>query len=99
MANAGDKLEGEARASALKELADQGWALLNDRDAIAKTYRFESFTAAFGWMTQAAILAEKAFHHPEWSNVYNRVEVVLTSHDAGGLTERDAALARAFDAI
>ncbi|MGB0670529.1 MAG: 4a-hydroxytetrahydrobiopterin dehydratase, partial [Rhodospirillales bacterium] len=64
------------------------------RDAIAKTFKFKSFPAAFGWMTRVAILAEKMNHHPEWFNVYNRVEVVLATHDAGGVTDLDIQLAR-----
>ena len=94
-----DKLEGDARTAALKELRDSGWDTVEGRDAIAKSFKFDDFVAAFGWMTQAAIHAEKANHHPEWSNTYNRVEVVLTSHDVGGLTERDLKLARKMDAL
>ena len=94
-----DKLEGDARTAALKELRDSGWDTVEGRDAIAKSFKFDDFVAAFGWMTQAAIHAEKANHHPEWSNTYNRVEVVLTSHDVGGLTERDLKLARKLDAL
>jgi len=63
-----------------------------------RAYRFKDFTHAFAWMTRVALLAEKADHHPEWSNVYNRVEVRLTTHDAGGLTARDITLAAAIDA-
>jgi 4a-hydroxytetrahydrobiopterin dehydratase len=71
------------------------WELRGDR--IARTFRFGSFAEAFGWMTSAAIVADKLDHHPEWRNVYDRVEVELTTHDAGGLTGRDFALARAMD--
>ena len=82
-----------------RALADlTGWAAVEGRDAIAKTYKFKDFNAAFGWMTRVALAAEKADHHPEWSNVYNRVEVLLTTHDAGGVTEKDVALARFMDA-
>lgn len=84
---------------ALRALLDAGWTRVSDRDALAKTYDFKSFVGAFGWMTQAAIWAEKWNHHPEWFNVYNRVEVVLTSHDAGGLTERDVKLASKMDQL
>ena len=90
-----EKLATETR----DELANEGWALRNDRDAITKTFRFSSFIEAFGWMTRAAIWAEKWNHHPEWSNVYNRVDVTLTTHDAGGLTELDAKLARKMDQL
>lgn len=80
-------------------LVSQGWARVDGREAVVKTYRFDDFVAAFGWMARAAIIAEKQNHHPEWSNVYNRVEVTLTSHDAGGLTLRDLRLAEAYDAL
>ncbi len=76
-----------------------GWALTDGRDAIAKTFEFKNFIEAFGWMTRAAIWAEKWNHHPEWSNVYKTVEVTLTTHDAGGLTELDIKLARKMDAL
>ncbi len=94
-----DKLMDEARDHALAKLADQGWTHQSDRDAVTKTFRFKDFTTAFGWMTSVAIEAEKADHHPEWFNVYNRVEVTLTTHDAGGLTSRDVALAKRMDAL
>ena len=91
-----DKLTGEARAAALAELA--GWSLeIGERDAITRSFRFEDFNAAFGFMTRVALKAEKMYHHPEWSNVYNRVDVTLTTHDADGLTERDVKLARFID--
>ena len=90
------RLEGAARAEALAGLP--GWTPCTDRDAIARTYRFASFRDAFAFMTRAAFDADRADHHPEWSNVYATVEVVLTTHDAGGLTARDIALAHAFDA-
>ena len=75
-----------------------GWRVADGRSAIAKTYRFADFDAAFAWMSRIAVVAAAADHHPEWSNIYNRVEVVLTTHDAGGVTERDVALAAAMDA-
>ena len=75
-----------------------GWSKVDGRDAIAKSFRFKDFNAAFAWMTRVALAAEKADHHPEWSNVYNRVDVVLTTHDAGGVTENDVALATFMDA-
>lgn len=85
--------------SALAPLLDSGWAETEGRDAIAKTFRFPDFGAAFGWMTRAALVAEKMDHHPEWTNVYNRVEVTLTTHDAGGLSDLDVALAAHLDAL
>ena len=91
------KLDDTDRAKALATLPE--WRLVDDRDAIARTFKFRDFSAAFGFMCRAALVAEKMDHHPEWSNVYNRVEVVLTTHDAGGLTQRDVDLATAMDAI
>ena len=75
------------------------WRLLPDRDAIARDFKFRDFSAAWGFMARVALLAERWDHHPEWSNVYNRVSVTLTTHDASGLSERDVALARAIDSI
>ena len=92
-----ERLAGTARKAALKEL--HGWSEVEDRDAIRKTYHFGSFVEAWGFMSQAALLAEKMNHHPEWFNVYNRVEVILTTHDAGGLSELDLRLAHAIDEI
>ena len=89
----------DARAALLEGLAATGWSLVEGRDAIARDFRFEDFSAAFGFMTRVALLAERMDHHPEWSNVYGRVEIVLTTHAAGGLSERDAAMARAIDAF
>ena len=74
-----------------------GWTLDEARDGIAKSYRFADFTRAFAFMTRVALLAEKADHHPEWSNVWNRVDILLTTHDAKGLSMRDIALAQAID--
>ena len=74
-----------------------GWALAQGRDGIAKSYKFADFTQAFAFMARVALLAEKADHHPEWSNVYNRVDIVLTTHDADGLSMRDIDLAKAID--
>ncbi len=92
------RLEGEALAAALAALLR--WRRAEDpRDAIARRFDFPDFAAAFAFMSHVALLAEKADHHPEWSNVYGRVEIVLTTHAAGGLTARDMALARAIDAI
>ena len=83
------------RAEILPSL--DGWSLVEDRDAIRKRFVFDDFNAAFGWMTRVALMAEQMNHHPEWSNVYNRVEITLSTHDAGGLTERDIRLAKFID--
>lgn len=77
--------------------ARPGWRLSDDGVAIARQFKFADFREAFSFMTQVALAAERADHHPEWSNVYNRVDIRLTTHDAGGLTERDFALAAAVD--
>lgn len=74
-----------------------GWTLQSDRDAIEKTFTFADFNAAFGFMTRIALKADKMDHHPEWSNVYNKVEVVLTTHDANGVTAKDVELATFMD--
>jgi 4a-hydroxytetrahydrobiopterin dehydratase len=75
------------------------WHRLPDRDAIHRAWRFADFNAAWGFMARVALLAEKHDHHPEWSNVWNRVEITLSTHDAGGLSARDVALAQAIDAL
>ena len=93
------RLEGSQRREALDTLAATGWVRDEKRDAIRKEFRFRNFAEAFGWMTSAALIAEKMNHHPEWSNVYNRVSVLLTTHDAGGLTELDIRLARRMDGL
>jgi 4a-hydroxytetrahydrobiopterin dehydratase len=82
----------EARAALLADLP--GWTAVQDRDAIHKRFTFADFNAAFGFMTRVALQAEKADHHPEWFNVYNRVDITLSTHDANGLTQRDIDLAR-----
>lgn len=82
-------------ATALKDLP--GWAATEERDAIRRTYRFKDFNAAFGFMSRVALMAEKLDHHPEWFNVYNRVEVTLATHDADGVTALDLQLARFMD--
>lgn len=89
------RLDIEERDALLADLP--GWVHEPGRDAIRKTFHFADFVAAFAFMTRVALLAEKADHHPEWSNVYNRVDILLTTHDAGGLTMRDILLARAID--
>jgi 4a-hydroxytetrahydrobiopterin dehydratase len=91
------KLSPTARNAALAKLA--GWQEASGRDAISKTYVFADFNAAFGFMTRAALVAEKMDHHPEWSNVYKTVQVTLATHDAGGVTELDIALAEAMDRV
>jgi len=91
------KLTGEARSRALGRL--NGWSEAVGRDAITKKFVFADFNEAFGFMTRAALVAEKLDHHPEWFNVYKTIEVTLSTHDAGGLTERDIALAEAMDRL
>ena len=86
-----EKLTGAARAAALAKLV--GWNEVDGRDAITRKFTFKDFNEAFGFMARAALIAEKLDHHPEWFNVYNRVEVILATHDAGGVTERDVKLA------
>lgn len=82
-------------------LPDQlpAWRLAEGRDAISRRFRFRDFNEAWGFMARVALLAEKQDHHPEWSNVWNKVDILLTTHDAGGLSTRDVALARAIDAL
>ena len=91
------RLTDAERAAALAELS--GWTLRADGLAIERTLRFADFNAAFGFMTRVAIHADKVDHHPEWFNVYNRVEITLTTHDAGGVSARDVAMARWIEAI
>lgn len=91
------RLSDDERRAALAELAR--WTLREDGLAIARDFRFADFTEAFAFMTRVALHAEKADHHPEWSNVYNRVHITLTTHDAGGLSKRDVALARVIDGL
>jgi 4a-hydroxytetrahydrobiopterin dehydratase len=91
------KLSAEARKAALAGLS--GWSEAKGRDAITKKFVFADFNAAFGFMTRAALVAERLDHHPEWFNVYKTVEVTLATHDAGGVTELDVKLADAMDRI
>ena len=91
-----EKLDGNARKDALAGLPQ--WHALEGRDAIARTFKFKDFNEAFGFMTRVALLADKMDHHPEWFNVYNKVEVTLTTHDAGGVSANDIAMARAMEA-
>ncbi len=92
-----EQLGDDERAAALDDLSD--WDYDEVRDALVRRFAFKNFVEAFGFMTQVALLAEKADHHPEWSNVYGRVDIVLTTHDAGGLSARDVALAHAIDVL
>lgn len=92
-----ERLVGDARAAALAALP--GWTLQTDRDAIHKSFKFRNFSEAWAFMSRVALLAEKMDHHPEWFNVYNRVDVTLSTHDAGGLTELDLRLGAAMDAM
>ncbi|HBS39372.1 MAG TPA: 4a-hydroxytetrahydrobiopterin dehydratase [Rhodobacteraceae bacterium] len=94
-----EKLSTAERDANLSPLLGNGWSLEADRDAITKNYKFKNFIEAFGWMTQAAMWAETLNHHPEWCNVYNRVTVTLTTHDADGLTDLDIALASRMDRL
>jgi 4a-hydroxytetrahydrobiopterin dehydratase len=88
----------QPRRDALGELLPH-WSVTPGRDAIRRELRFRDFSEAFGFMTRVALLAETQDHHPEWSNVWNRVEITLTTHDAGGLSERDIRMAQAIDAL
>lgn len=92
-----EPLTEEERADALDALPD--WDLDEARDAITRTVQFADFPQAFGFMTRVALVAEKMDHHPEWTNVWNRVDILLTTHDAGGLSPRDIELAQAIDAM
>ena len=91
------KLTESARNAALQELKD--WKATSGRDAIARSFKFKNFSEAWGFMNRVALLAETQDHHPEWSNVYNRVEILLSTHDCDGLSERDLKLARAIDKL
>ena len=91
------KLDPATRQAELARLS--GWVSVEGRDAIAKTFRFQTFNDAFGFMTRVALMAEKMDHHPEWFNVYNRVDITLATHDAGGVSERDIRLARFIDDV
>ena len=91
------KLTAGEREAALNELG--GWKMVADRDAIQRSFKFKNFSEAWGFMTRVALLAESQDHHPEWFNVYNKVDVTLSTHDAGGLSARDVKLAKAIDAV
>ncbi|HVA13115.1 MAG TPA: 4a-hydroxytetrahydrobiopterin dehydratase [Stellaceae bacterium] len=92
-----ERLVGAKRKEAVAEL--RGWAEVEDRDAIRKVFHFGTFSEAWAFMARVALLAEKMDHHPEWFNVYNRVEIVLATHDVEGLSERDVKLAQAIEEI
>lgn len=94
-----EKLTDAERQTDLAPLLDNGWKRVEGRDAIAKTFQFRNFVEAFGFMTRAALHAEKLNHHPEWSNVYRTVEVTLTTHDCDGLSALDVKLAKRMDAL
>jgi 4a-hydroxytetrahydrobiopterin dehydratase len=91
------KLDAAARKGIAQRLP--AWAMVDGRDAIQKTFKFKDFNEAFGFMARAALIAEQMNHHPEWTNVWNRVEVTLSTHAAGGLTELDLKLAEAMNRI
>jgi len=91
------RLSGKARSDALADL--KGWAEVAGRDAIQRSFKFADFNEAWGFMTRVALAAEKADHHPEWSNVYNKVEILLSTHDAGGVSDKDVALAKFIDQL
>lgn len=92
-----EQLSPAEREDALEGLPE--WDHDDARDAVTRSFTFDDFSQAFAFMTQVALLAEKADHHPEWSNVYNRVDILLTTHDAGGLSGRDIEMAQAIDAL
>ena len=92
-----EKLSGAQRSQALAGLT--GWSEVAGRDAISKEFRFRDFNQAFGFMSRVALMAERMDHHPEWFNVYNKVDIVLSTHDAGGLSERDVKLAAFIDSV
>eukprot|EP01147_Barroeca_monosierra_P008372 gene8372-911_t len=91
------KLESDAREEMLKKAEMRGWKLQSDRDAIEKSFKFNDFSEAWGFMSRVSLKAEEMCHHPEWFNVYNRVDVTLSTHDVGGLSEKDFSLAEFMD--
>src|ERR1700739_3913625 len=92
-----ESLTGAARRTALHEL--HGWSEVEDRDAIRKSFHFSNFSEAWGFLSRIALVAEKMDHHPEIFNVYNRVEIILSTHDAGGVSERDVRLEQVIDEL
>ena len=93
------KIEGEEREAKVTPLIEQGWKVQDDRDAIQKTFEFVNFSQAWGFMSRTALLAEQMDHHPEWFNVYNRVDVTLSTHDCGGLSNNDINMATELEAF
>lgn len=93
------RLTPQEREKNLASLIENGWSMVQDRDAIFKQFKFKSFVEAFSWMTAAALCAEKMNHHPEWSNVYNRVQVTLMTHDIDGLSDLDIKLAQKMNQL
>ena len=91
------KLEANERSAALARLGE--WKMVDGRDAMTRSFRFADFNAAFGFMSRVALMAEKMDHHPEWSNVWNKVDIVLSTHDAGGLSAKDIELATFIDKL
>ncbi|CAG4954082.1 unnamed protein product [Parnassius apollo] len=94
-----DKLSSEERNELLQPLIQAGWKVQSNRDAIEKEFKFKDFNEAFGFMTRVALLADKMDHHPEWFNVYNKVQVTLSSHDVNGLSKRDVRMAAFMDLL
>lgn len=93
------KLDGADREAAMNYFSQNGWSMVANRDAISKTFNFNDFIGSWGFMSQVAIKAEKMDHHPEWFNVYNKVDVVLSTHDCSGLSQRDVTLAKFIDDV
>ena len=93
------KLDADARTKEIDPLKNTGWVLVEGRDAIKKKFLFTNFNEAFGFMTQVALKAEKMDHHPEWFNVYNRVEVTLSTHDCNGLSSNDVEMANFMNKV
>ncbi|XP_067012300.1 pterin-4-alpha-carbinolamine dehydratase [Anabrus simplex] len=93
------KLSAEERETTLKPLLANGWSMVDSRDAVYKEFLFKNFNQAFGFMSRVALLAEKMDHHPEWFNVYNKVQVTLASHDVNGLSNRDMKMATFMDKV
>ena len=94
-----EKLDETCRAELLAPLFETGWEIVEGRDALRKDFHFRNFSEAFGWMARVALYAEKLNHHPEWFNVYGKVEVTLATHSAGGITELDLRMAKKMDAL
>lgn len=99
MISASVKLSADERLSKLEPILSSGWKLVENRDAIYKEFMFKNFNEAFGFMTRTALLAEKMDHHPEWFNVYNKVQITLSTHDCNGLSNKDIKLASFMDTI